>query len=291
MLRDELRLLQNALRHTTGLELTAYVSLAGMSLVMVGGLVYIFAPFDLAFKHVIFAISAIITIAGVLMIYRHAITNESYKETDGTTKRNGRTPDVPPKPNYPPSSSAVQSAGGNVHRREDDIDQSPTEQAQVPADLYRRRFSLMSLVLPFLAAFSIWALALGFALGLNDSSLWIFFVLISLAVLIYCYYKALVWNGEELAINEKWIARPATMPWPLENKEPQILRTQINSIEIVESILDRLLKTCQLKLRTEVSAKRFEHIRWITYPDELRRALGKSKPRKNHFLFWIKRKD
>jgi len=200
-------------------------------------------------------------------------------------------PHIPPMPANPPSVAAKKPSISGELNNDSTAEQDHVEEPEILVDTYQHRLSLIPLLFRFFLATVVWLAFLYISIISNSSELWVAFVIATLALSSYCYYKALVWNGEDYIVNEKWVGMTATLPWPLPSKEPQILRTQINSIEIVETMLDKFFHTCQLKLKTEVSAKRFEHIRWLTHPDELRRALGKSTPRKNHFLFWLKRKN
>lgn len=290
MLRDSLRPVRNLVnKMSTKQRAWSLVGIIAYIL-FIGGVINLTPWIEFWPK---FGISVLALIIALIVVYTFfalkPFDDDSQGQEDDTHDEvRGR---IPPMPSNPPMVSAEKSVPSDEIDHSSVVEPNSTDQPEILVDTYQRRLSLVPLLFQLFLAVVVWLIFLYISIISNSPELWVVFVITTIVLSAYCYYRALVWNGEDYIVNEKWVGITATLPWPLPSREPQILRTQINSIEIVETMLDKLLHTCQLKLKTEVSAEQFEHIRWLTHPDELRRALGKSTPRKNHFLFWLKRKD
>ncbi|MET0979882.1 MAG: hypothetical protein ABWX90_01345 [Candidatus Saccharimonadales bacterium] len=96
MIRSELHRLRTTLGNLSRPERTAYGALIVSALVFFGGLIYYFSPFDVAAKHVFFAL-IVIVVFGLMVI---AYTHENSSDKDRQPRRV-----IPPKPISPPTIS------------------------------------------------------------------------------------------------------------------------------------------------------------------------------------------
>jgi hypothetical protein len=145
--------------------------------------------------------------------------------------------------------------------------------------------------------FKIFLVALGlvllFFVAITNSSqeLWLLWWVSIPVSLVYSYYIALRWNGEEFVVNDEWYERPLTMPFPFPSRTPAIRRSEIGKYEFKQTLIDKMLGTCRLYSDTPSAGdKQFHNVKWLTHPAELRRATGISAPRKNSYLFMLRKR-
>jgi hypothetical protein len=118
MIRDEMRRFREVLGNISSSERTAYATLFFVFIVFFGGLIYYFSPFDMAAKHLFFALATIVGFGLAVIVYVHE------RSLDRPAKPKQK---IPPKPSAPPT-IAIQAKSietVNTERIQENISNNP----------------------------------------------------------------------------------------------------------------------------------------------------------------------
>jgi hypothetical protein len=240
----------------------------------------------------IFVISLIIA---TCFYYACRVLSSTEMDETETTDKEEKTSYIPPPPRSLPTITAEKTLERTDVREVEEFE--IIEEEDIPDNLtdnlplYRYRFSIMPVIFKMVVVVIVWCGLLYACLGITSSTWWSIFVGATLLAIIYCYYLALRWNGEEFIVNDEWYERPRTMPSPFTSKTPAIRRTEIGSYNLEQTFVDKILRTCRLRSDTASKGDEIFHlVKWLTHPTELRRATGISTPRKNSYLFFFKKR-
>lgn len=262
-----------------------------VGVLLLGGLINL-APVSQLIKVSIFVIALII-----IVCFYYACRTLSPAEMSETedTDTEEMTRYIPPKPSAPPTITAEKSLESVAVDVLEEFEM--TEGDDTPDNLtnnpphYRYRFSVIPVIFKIAVIAILWCGLLYACLIMASGTSWSIFLGATPLVIIYCYYLALRWNGEEFIVNDEWYERPCTMPSPFKSKTPAIRRSEIGSYNFEQTFVDKILRTCRLSSDTASKGDEIFHlVKWLTHPTELRRATGISATRKNSYLFPFKKR-
>lgn len=199
---------------------------------------------------------------------------------------------VPPKPTEPPNTQdqiKLQQLPPNTREMD-------TVNPAYSTPKYRQSLHIMAVLIKIVPVTLITIMLITGYIYLGGQSVfvvpWYVYVITLVVPAAYCYCAWISWRGQEFVVNELQLEHHHVLPI-VETRTPTFQRREIASIDVVQSMVDKIFGTCHLVIKTSrtpsvadedhdrnkaLKKEDFNEIHWLKNPSLLRCSLGMSEP-------------